>query len=64
VDWQRPKATRLSRPAPRVAPRHKPKPHGELLQNAIKNVRDAFPFPKGIHYMIARGGFLSRLAKL
>jgi hypothetical protein len=47
-----------------AAPKHKLKPHGEFLQNAIKNVRDAFPFPKGIHYMIARGGFLSRLAKL
>lgn len=44
---------------------HKPSPqHGEFLQHAISNVRDAFPFPKDIHYMIARGGFLSRLSKL
>lgn len=44
--------------------KHKPTPHGEFLQNAIKNVRQAFPFPKDIHYMIARGGFLDRLGKL
>jgi hypothetical protein len=44
-----------------AALKHKGKQHGEFLQRAIKNVRDAFPFPKGIHYMIARGGFLSRL---
>ena len=44
--------------------RHKPIQHGEFLQNAIKNVRQAFPFPKDIHYMIARGGFLDRLSKL
>ncbi|WFU44349.1 hypothetical protein QA640_19025 [Bradyrhizobium sp. CB82] len=44
---------------------HKPKPqHGEFLRQAISNVRDAFPFPKDIHYMIARGGFFSRLSKL
>jgi hypothetical protein len=44
---------------------HKPAPqHGEFLQHAISNVRDAFPFPKDIHYMIARGGFFSRLSKL
>jgi hypothetical protein len=45
--------------------RHKPAPqHGEFLQGAISNVRSAFPFPKDIHYMIARGGFFSRLSKL
>ncbi|WP_407165114.1 hypothetical protein [Bradyrhizobium sp. ORS 111] len=44
---------------------HRPAPqHGEFLQQAISNVRDAFPFPKDIHYMIARGGFFSRLSKL
>ncbi|MHC2370404.1 hypothetical protein ACVIQT_005052 [Bradyrhizobium diazoefficiens] len=44
---------------------HKPAPqHGEFLQGAISNVRSAFPFPKDIHYMIARGGFFSRLSKL
>jgi len=37
---------------------------GEFLQQAITNVREAFPFPKDIHYMIARGGFLDRLSKL
>lgn len=43
----------------------KPAPqHGEFLQHAISNVRDAFPFPKDIHYMIARGGFFNRLSKL
>jgi hypothetical protein len=47
-----------------AALKHKGKPHGEFLQRAIKNVRDAFPFPNGIHYMIARGGFLSRLSRL
>jgi hypothetical protein len=47
-----------------AASKHKPKPHGEFLQNAIKNVREAFPFPKDIHYMIARGGFLNRLGTL
>jgi hypothetical protein len=47
-----------------AALKHKGKQHGEFLQRAIKNVRDAFPFPKGIHYMIARGGFLSRLNRL
>ena len=52
---------------PQVAdqPRHKPAPQrGEFLQHAISNVRSAFPFPKDIHYMIARGGFFSRLSKL
>ena len=44
--------------------KHKPRAGGEFLQNAIKNVREAFPFPKDIHYMIARGGFLDRLGKL
>jgi hypothetical protein len=47
-----------------AALKHKGKPQGEFLQRAIKNVRDAFPFPNGIHYMIARGGFLSRLSRL
>jgi hypothetical protein len=47
-----------------AALKHKGKQHGEFLQRAINNVRDAFPFPKGIHYMIARGGFLSRLNRL
>lgn len=43
----------------------KPMPQrGEFLQQAISNVRDAFPFPKDIHYMIARGGFFSRLSKM
>lgn len=44
--------------------KHKPRPHGEFLQNAIRNVREAFPFPKDIHYMIARGGFYDRLGRL
>ncbi|MFB9269862.1 hypothetical protein ACFFWD_43225 [Bradyrhizobium erythrophlei] len=45
--------------------RHKPTlQHGEFLRQAISNVREAFPFPKDIHYMIARGGFFSRLSKL
>jgi hypothetical protein len=39
-------------------------PRGEFLQRAISNVRSAFPFPNDIHYMIARGGFFSRLSKL
>ena len=44
--------------------KHKPMPqHGEFLRQAIANIREAFPFPKDIHYMIARGGF-SRLSKL
>lgn len=44
---------------------HTPTPqHGEFLQQAISNVRGAFPFPKDIHYMIARGGFFSRLSNL
>jgi hypothetical protein len=42
---------------------HKPWPQGKFLQQAIANVREAFPFPKDIHYMIARGGFLDRLSK-
>ena len=42
---------------------HKPWPQGKFLQQAITNVREAFPFPKDIHYMIARGGFLDRLSK-
>ncbi len=42
----------------------KPRQQGEFLVQAITNVRKAFPFPNGIHYMIARGGFLSRLSKL
>ena len=50
-------------PAPDWAPRQQ-QPHGQFLQQAIANVTTAFPFPKGIHYMIARGGFLSRLSKL
>jgi hypothetical protein len=50
-------------PAPDWAPRQH-QPHGQFLQQAIANVTTAFPFPKGIHYMIARGGFLSRLSKL
>ena len=40
------------------------KPAGEFVQAAIKNVRDAIAFPSGIHYIIARDGFLSRLSKL
>ena len=52
-------------PTPDGAPfKHKPRPQGEFLQQAIKNVREAFPFPKDIHYMIARGGFVDRLSKL
>jgi len=44
---------------------HKPASHhGEFLKTAISNVRDAFPFPKDIHYMVARGGFYGRLSKL
>jgi hypothetical protein len=46
------------------SPKHKARVDGEFLQNAIRNVRTAFPFPKDIHYMIARGGFLDRLTKL
>lgn len=42
----------------------KHKPHGEFLQQAITNVRNAIPFPEGIHYIIARDGFLDRLSKL
>jgi hypothetical protein len=43
----------------------KPAPaSGEFLQHAISNARSAFPFPSDIHYMIARGGFFSRLSKL
>ncbi|MGY3459878.1 hypothetical protein ACVWW5_005328 [Bradyrhizobium sp. LM3.4] len=43
----------------------KPPPaSGEFLQHAISNARSAFPFPSDIHYMIARGGFFSRLSKL
>ncbi|MBR0694749.1 hypothetical protein JQ553_16155 [Bradyrhizobium lablabi] len=52
---------------PQVADATKQKPapqHGEFLRLAIANVREAFPFPKDIHYMIARGGFYSRLSKL
>ncbi len=43
---------------------HKSWPQGKFLGQAITNVREAFPFPKDIHYMIARGGFLDRLSKL
>ena len=39
----------------------KSKEDGDFLRQAIKNARD-FTFPEDIHYMIARGGFLSRLA--
>jgi hypothetical protein len=42
----------------------KHKPHGEFLQQAITNVRNAIPFPEDIHYIIARDGFLDRLNKL
>ena len=51
---------------PQVAdqPRLSQKQNGEFLRQAISNVREAFPFPKGIHYMIARGGFFSRLSRL
>jgi hypothetical protein len=31
---------------------------------AIANVRKALRFPKDIHYIIARDGFLDRLSKL
>ena len=48
---------------PRLGHKRAPQ-HGEFLQHAISNVRSAFPFPKDIHYMIARGGFFSRLSKL
>jgi hypothetical protein len=48
---------------PGGAPKGK-KPAGEFVQGAIKNVRDAIAFPSGIHYIIARDGFLSRLSKL
>ena len=48
-----------------AALKRRPRPQqGEFLRQAITNVRDAFPFPKDIHYMIARGGFFSRLSKL
>jgi hypothetical protein len=51
--------------ADRASMSHKPRPeHGEFLRQAISNVREAFPFPKDIHYMIARGGFFTRLSKL
>lgn len=44
---------------------HKPAArNGEFLKQAIANVRGAFPFPKDIHYMIARGGFYGRLSRL
>jgi hypothetical protein len=46
-----------------AAPERKSKPDGDFLQQAIRNARD-FPFPNDIHYMIARGGFLSRLATI
>jgi hypothetical protein len=36
---------------------------GDFLRQMIRNARD-FPFPEDIHYMIARGGFLSRLGTL
>lgn len=49
--------------ADQAASSRKPQP-GEFLRQAISNVREAFPFPKDIHYMIARGGFFSRLSKL
>ena len=38
--------------------------HGQYLEMAIANVHKAFRFPKEIHYMIARAGFLDRLRKL
>jgi hypothetical protein len=44
--------------------KRKGKSPGDFVKAAIKNVKDAFPFPDDIHYMIARGGFLSRLSKL
>jgi hypothetical protein len=44
--------------------KHKPRPDRTFLQQAIANVRREFPFPKDIHYMIARGSFLYRLSKL
>ena len=43
---------------------HKPWPQGKFLQQAITNVREAFPFPKDIHYMIARGGFFGSVEKI
>jgi hypothetical protein len=46
-----------------ASPERKSKPDGDFLQQAIRNARD-FPFPADIHYMIARGGFLSRLGTI
>ena len=47
-----------------VSPQERPRPHEDFLQRAINNVRDGFSFPSDIHYMIARGGLLSRLQGL
>lgn len=44
--------------------RSRAKPHGEFLEQAIGNVRNAIAFPADIHYVIARDAFLSRLANL
>jgi hypothetical protein len=50
-------------PAPDGPPlKYKPRPHGEFVQQAISNVRSGVAFPKDIHYIIARGGFLNRLS--
>jgi hypothetical protein len=43
-----------------VSSEKKPMASGDFLRQVIKNAKD-FPFPEDIHYMIARGGFLSRL---
>ncbi len=46
-----------------ASPGRKPTEDGGFLRQAVKNARD-FPFPDDIHYMIARGGLLSRLASV
>jgi hypothetical protein len=43
---------------PRLNDKTGPK-HGQFLQHAISNVRDAFPFRKDIHYMIAAAASLA-----
>lgn len=51
-------------PDPGLGPRGRPKEpqDGSFLKTAIANVRNGFRFPEDIHYMIARGGFYSRLS--
>lgn len=46
-----------------VSSEKKPMESGDFLRQVIRNARD-FAFPEDIHYMIARGGFSSRLRAL